>query len=67
MPSEDPFLTGQYALGYTVGAQNGPDPLQPMLGVTLKHWIGYSVEGGAGDFSRHTLDANISAYDLASR
>lgn len=27
---------------------------------------GNNVEGGVGKFSRHTMDANISAYDLAS-
>ena len=37
-----------------------------MVGVTLKHWIGNNVEGGVGKFTRHTIDANISAYDLAS-
>jgi len=40
VPSEDPYLTGQYALGYTFGAQNGPNPNEPMVGVTLKHWLG---------------------------
>lgn len=66
VPTEDPYLMAQYALGYTVGAQQGPDLATPMVGVTLKHWVGYSVEGGAGKYSRHTLDAKISAYDLAS-
>ena len=37
VPTEDPYLMAQYALGYTVGAQNGPDPATPMVGVTLKH------------------------------
>ena len=35
-----------------------------MIGVTLKHWIGNNVEGGVGHFSRMSIDANISAYDL---
>jgi hypothetical protein len=34
--------------------------------VTLKHWLANSVEGGVGKFSRETMDAQISAYDLAS-
>ena len=59
VPSEDPYLTGQYALAYTVGAQNGPETSEPMVGVTLKHWLGYSVEGGVGPKTRHTLDANV--------
>jgi beta-glucosidase-like glycosyl hydrolase len=66
VPSEDPYVLGQYALGYSQGAQNGPNPNVPMVGVTLKHWIGNNVEGGVGKFTRHTMDANISAYDLAS-
>jgi hypothetical protein len=49
-----------------LGAQNGPDPKIPMIGVTLKHWIGNNVEGGVGRFTRQNIDANISAYDLAS-
>lgn len=35
-------------------------------GVTLKHWIANNVEGGVGKYSRQSIDANISAYDLAS-
>eukprot|EP01052_Picozoa_sp_SAG31_P017231 SAG31_NODE_1170_length_9560_cov_3.537031_2_plen_86_part_00 len=49
-----------------LGAQRGPSPTTPMVGVTLKHWIGINVEGGVGKFTRLTIDANISAYDLAS-
>jgi beta-glucosidase-like glycosyl hydrolase len=66
VPSEDPFLTAQYAIGYTRGLQQGPDPKVPMAAVTLKHWLGNSVEGGVGHASRHTADAKISAYDLAN-
>ena len=46
-PSEDPYVLGQHALHSVLGAQNGPDPIVPMIGVTLKHWIGNNVEGGA--------------------
>jgi len=28
-------------------------------------WTGNNVEGGVGKASRHTMDAKISAYDLA--
>ena len=65
-PSEDPYVLGQHALHSVLGAQNGPDPKVPMIGVTLKHWIGNNVEGGVGRFTRQNIDANISAYDLAS-
>ena len=65
-PSEDPYVLGQHALHSVLGAQNGPNPHVPMVGVTLKHWIGNNVEGGVGKFTRLTIDANISAYDLAS-
>jgi len=66
IPSEDPFLTAQYAIGYTTGLQQGPDPAVPMAAVTLKHWLGNSVEGGVGHASRHTADAQISPYDLTN-
>ena len=65
-PSEDPCVLGQHALHNVLGAQNGPDPTVPMIGVTLKHWIANNVEGGVGHFSRQSIDCNISAYDLAS-
>jgi hypothetical protein len=65
-PSEDPYILGQHALHSVLGAQNGPDPVVPMVGVTLKHWLANSVEGGVGKFTRETMDAQISAYDLAS-
>ena len=65
-PSEDPYVLGQYALGYSQGGAFGPNPSVPMIGTTLKHWIGNNVEGGTGGPDRHTMDANISAYDLAS-
>jgi len=65
-PSEDPYVLGQHALHSVLGAQNGPDPTLPMIGVTLKHWIGNNIEGGVGKYTRQNIDANISAYDLAS-
>jgi beta-glucosidase-like glycosyl hydrolase len=65
-PSEDPYVLGQHALHSVLGAQNGPDPNVPMIGVTLKHWIANNVEGGVGQFSRMSIDCNISEYDLAS-
>ena len=49
VPSEDPYVLGQYALGYSDGAQKGPNPDVPMVGVTLKHWIGgLAVVGWVG-------------------
>jgi len=65
-PSEDPYVLGQHALHSVLGAQNGPDEKYPMVGVTLKHWLANSVEGGVGKYTRETIDCNISAYDLAS-
>jgi len=65
VPSEDPYLTGQYAKAYTVGVQSGPSKKYPMAAVTLKHWLAYSLEKYDGA-SRHTYDAEVSAYDLAS-
>lgn len=59
-------MLGQHALHSVLGAQNGPDPVIPMVGVTLKHWIANNVEGGVGKYTRMSIDANISAYDLAS-
>lgn len=55
------YVLGQHALHSVLGAQNGPDSTIPMIGVTLKHWIGNNVEGGVGHFSRMSIDANISA------
>ena len=49
-----------------LGAQKGPDPTIPMIGVTLKHWIGNNVEGGVGQFSRMSIDANISACEYST-
>ena len=66
VPSEDPYVLGQYATGYTKGLQNGPNPRVPMAVATLKHWLANNVEGGVGKYSRMNMDANVSAYDLAS-
>eukprot|EP01046_Picozoa_sp_COSAG06_P076399 COSAG06_NODE_24367_length_665_cov_0.683746_1_plen_149_part_01 len=65
-PSEDPYVLGQHALHSVLGAQNGPDPTLPMIGVTLKHWIGNNVEGGVGKYTRQNIDANISGKKNAS-
>ena len=48
------------------GLQNGPNPHVPMAVATLKHWLANNVEGGVGKYSRMNMDANVSAYDLAS-
>lgn len=65
VPSEDPYLTGQYAKAYTEGAQNGPSDKYPLTAVTLKHWLAYSLEDYDG-VTRHNFNAEASAYDLAS-
>ena len=80
-PGEDPLLNGLYGAYYTIGLQNGTDPrfsdprfLQAV--VTLKHYDANSLEGTwdkdgkydleNGTLTRHTFNAVISRYDLAS-
>ena len=73
-PSEDPLLNGLFGAAVTTGLQVGSDPtyhdaryLQAV--VTLKHFAANSLEGDwgrDGHITRHTDDAQISEYDLAS-
>ena len=60
LPSEDPYLSGRYAVQYVRGLQAGPDPKYTKVLATLKHFTAYSVENNRGHDS-----ADISAYDLA--
>ncbi len=57
-------MCGNYGAAYTLGVQ-GSDPTHPMVVVTLKHWVAYSVENFDG-VTRHTYDAEVSAYDLSN-
>jgi len=73
-PSEDPFLSGSFGVAYTTGLQSersgngregsGKGSVRQAT-VTLKHWVAYSVEN-YGNVTRHTFNAKVSAYDLAS-
>ena len=72
--SEDPFLNGRYSSTLVKSFQGDPGGEGRSrsgggylaTAATCKHWIGYSLEGGAaaGGFSRHNFDANISSFDL---
>lgn len=54
-----PYLTGQIAVQYAKGFQNGNDD-RFLLGVlTLKHWMGYGVEA-----NRTAFNSKISRFDL---
>jgi beta-glucosidase-like glycosyl hydrolase len=75
-PSEDPLLNGMYGEMYTVGIQNGDDPRYLLGVVTLKHYDANSLEGKwdangtydpqHGNITRHSVNAAVSDYDLAS-
>ena len=64
-PGEDPLLCGMYGAAYTKGLQEGADPKVRQATVTLKHWVAYSIESYKG-VTRHNVDVNVSAYDLAN-
>eukprot|EP00054_Salpingoeca_dolichothecata_P025258 m.174997 g.174997 ORF g.174997 m.174997 type:complete len:788 (+) comp25291_c0_seq2:67-2430(+) len=68
-PGSDPLINGLFGAAYSEGLQNGPDD-RYVLGVpTLKHFVANSLEGTWGPFhniTRHTDDAQISSFDLAS-
>jgi len=64
-PGEDPLVCGRYGTAYSLGLQDGLDPTVRMATVTLKHWIAYSIESYNG-VTRHNVDVNVSAYDLAN-
>lgn len=64
-PGEDPLVCGRYGAAYTQGLQEGPDPNYVQTVVTLKHWLAYSLENYGGQ-TRHTYNAIVSPYDLAS-
>lgn len=71
VPSEDPYVNGLYGIQYTLGLQNNSALDERYLqGVaTLKHFLANSLEGQPGKpqaTSRHSVNAKISLYDLAS-
>ena len=60
LPSEDPYLNGQYAVAVVRGMQEGDDPAYPLLiHATLKHYTAYSIET-----DRFGVSGNVSSYDL---
>eukprot|EP00040_Diaphanoeca_grandis_P016335 m.84243 g.84243 ORF g.84243 m.84243 type:complete len:798 (+) comp25726_c0_seq1:98-2491(+) len=60
LPSEDPYINGQYAIGVVRGMQEGDDPKYPLLiHSTLKHYTAYSIET-----NRFAVSGNVSSYDL---
>ena len=68
--AEDPYLLGELAKAWTLGLQNGSDPRYVLVAITLKHFVGNSVEGdwvgpGGAIIDRHTADANLSNYMLS--
>ena len=67
-PGESPYLNGQFGVEVTLGLQNGTlDERYMQAVVTLKHFDANSLEGPWGKdnkITRHTVDANISMYDL---
>eukprot|EP00756_Hemistasia_phaeocysticola_P045223 Hpha_TRINITY_DN18982_c0_g1::TRINITY_DN18982_c0_g1_i1::g.17492::m.17492 len=69
-PGEDPFLNGVFGSMVTQGLQNGSlDPRFLQAVVTLKHYDANSLEGAwgpASNITRHTVNADISMYDLHS-
>lgn len=43
-PTEDPLLSGEYAVAYLRGAQEGADPHYLQLSMGLKHYVSYEEE-----------------------
>ena len=62
---EDPYLTGQYALQYVRGMQEGVDGRYLKVVSTCKHWLAYDLETGDDGVDRHHFDAAVSELDLA--
>jgi len=56
---EDPYLTGQLAVGFISGIQ-GDDPVHPRAIATAKH---FAVHSGP-EAGRHSFDVDVSPHDL---
>lgn len=56
---EDPYLTGQLAVGFITGIQ-GDDPQHPRAIATAKH---FAVHSGP-ESGRHAFDVDVSHYDM---
>jgi beta-glucosidase-like glycosyl hydrolase len=58
-PSEDPYLTGAYAVEVVRGAQEGEDAAHVMLSMAVKHFALYQMET-----DRFGSNANATNFDL---
>ena len=69
-PSEDPKICGAFGTEVTRGLQNGVDDKFMQAVVTLKHFDANSLEGNWSRhgkiITRHSVDSQISMYDLFS-
>ena len=59
VPSEDPFLAGEYAHHYVRGGQTGEDMRYTKVAMSLKHFAVYEVENQRGSFA-----PMVSQHDL---
>ena len=60
VPSEDPYLTGQFGAAMARGFEHHPADPSRLLGVLVpKHFLAYEVER-----NRHEYDDNVSRFDL---
>ena len=64
VPGECPLLTGEYAAAFVAGLQAEAPGLPLRAVATCKHWHSYDFEGGWGNLTRHTFDAQVSVKDL---
>lgn len=62
-PGEDPYLSGEYAVAFVTGMQEGEDTRYIKTIATLKHFAAYSLEKW-NHYSRHSFDANVTDIDL---
>ena len=62
-PGEDPYLSGQWAINYVRGLQEGDDPRYVKVSADCKHFAAYDMEDSDG-FTRHNFPANVTAQDL---
>jgi beta-D-xylosidase 4 len=65
VPGEDPMHTGNYAINFVKGIQEGDDVSKVQIIATCKHFVANSLEGWKGH-TRHNFDAKISAQDLSN-
>eukprot|EP01060_Flectonema_neradi_P040913 TRINITY_DN949_c0_g1_i1.p1 TRINITY_DN949_c0_g1~~TRINITY_DN949_c0_g1_i1.p1 ORF type:complete len:777 (+),score=134.73 TRINITY_DN949_c0_g1_i1:68-2332(+) len=59
VPSEDPYLSGSYAVHYVRGGQTGVDPRFTKVAMGLKHYTAYTTEN-----DRYAFIPNITMHDL---